>query len=390
MPNLNDYLSLADLQPFFDNARGGDNVTEAWRTQYFKDLDVIVVPALVSFFRALKAEDRIMAIPNSEGYVTRNWSIWNDVARLSHEAAAGEASNEKLARLAKLFAHTLTHRIVWPYERTLKDEGADAAAALDKSVAFDQYVGEFSQGCFISSGLEHETCQNSGLPVSLRFKDWKAEGFRIDSKRGGLYPIEPMSAPTLQETVLELKTGQLLVSDWFRIKAFTEATKEKHISLESRQGVIDSARHLAEQFGVISVFVSNSSPGVYQDGNQVIVGQHYEDDADEEVAARLTKICKVCTDLWAASFVEYEKLVELVGRTFPDTAKEVVDEYLKEPVVSRHTHRLTVEPGTYYLYHCGEPEEFPELAARAGLKLDTGGLIPYFVLSRTRLMQPDA
>jgi hypothetical protein len=389
VPNLNQYLSLAAMQPFFDNARGDDNITEAWRTQYFKDLDVIVVPALVSFFRALKAEGRVSTIPNSDGYVTRSWNIWNDVARLSPEAAANEASNDKLVRLAELFAHTLTHRIVWPYQRKLKDEGAEAAAALDKSIAFDQHVGEFTQGTFLTSGLEHETCQNSGLPVSLRFNDWKAEGFRIDAKRGGLFPIEPLAAPTVQETVLELKTGQLLVSDWFRIKAFTEVTKEKHFSLESRKGVEDSARYLAEQFGVVSVFVSNSSPGVYQDGNQLIVGQHYEDD-DEGVAARLTKVGKVCTDLWAATFVEYETLVELVGRTFPDTAKEVVDDYLKEPVVSMHTHRLTVEPGTYYLYHCGEPEEFPELAQRAGVKLDTGGLMPYFVLSRTRLIQSGA
>jgi hypothetical protein len=389
VPNLNQYLSLADLQPFFDNARGDDNVTEAWRTQYFKDLEVIVVPALVSFFRALKAEGRVATIPNSEGYVTRSWNIWNEFARLSPEAAASEASTEKLARLAKLFAHTLTHRIVWPYQRRLKDEGAEAAAALDKSIAFDQYVGEFTQGTFLSSGLDHETCQNSGLPVSLRFNDWKAEGFHIDVKRGGLFPIEPLAAPTVQETVLELKTGQLLVSDWFRIKAFTDVTKEEHFSLESRKGVETSARHLAEQFGVVSVFVSNSSPGVYQEGNQVIVGRHYEDD-DEDVAARLTKVGRVCTDLWAATFVEYETLVELVGRKFPGTAKQMVDDYLKEPVPSAHTHRLTVEPGTYYLYHCGEPEEFPELAERAGIKLDTGGLTPFFVFSRTRLIQPNA
>lgn len=194
----------------------------------------------------------------------------------------------------------------------------------------------------------------------------------------------PVAPPTVRETELQLKTGNLLVSDWFRIKEFTSLTKGKHISLESRQGIEESARHLAAQFGVVSVCVDNTYPGVFQAGDQVIVGSHYEDDG--EIPARFSAIGSVCTDVWAATFVEYENLVELAGRSLPDTAKEVVDAYLAEPVVARHTHRLTVEPGTYYLYHFGDFEDFPEMAKKSGSELDSGHITPFFVLSRARLL----
>lgn len=388
MPDLNQFLSLSDLQPFFDNAKPDDTVTDAWRTQNSKNLKLIVVPPLMSFFKALKAEGRMASIPNGEGYSTRFWNAWNNVAGLDLATAEQADADEKLTRLADKFASYITFRIVRPYERVLKAEGATAAAAFDKSVAFVDIVGTFSKGSYEPYEFSHETCQNTGLPLSLGFTEWVPQGCYIDSEKGGFVPIAPAAPATLQETVVELKTGNLLCSDWFRIKEFTDATKEKYISLESRQGIEESARYLAQQFGVVSVYVGNTSPDVFQDGNQLIIGHHYEDDGD--IPARFSKVGSVCTDLWAASFVEYETLVEMVGRTLPDTAKDVVDTYLAERVVARHTHRITVEPGTYYLYHFGDFQDFPEMAKKAGIELDTGVIEPFFVLTRTRLLQPSA
>ncbi|KVP98132.1 hypothetical protein WJ96_06050 [Burkholderia ubonensis] len=386
---MNQYLSLSDLQPFFDNAKADDNITEAWRTQYFENLGRIVIPALMTFFKALKAEGRMVPIPNSKGYASRFWDAWNNVAQLSLETAAKEDADKKLATLADVFAHHMTHRIVWPYERTLKDAGPAAAAAFDKNVAFAEVIGTFSKGTYAPYEFSHETCQTTGLPLCLGFEDWVPQGCYVDVKKGGFVPIEPLAPPTIQETVLELKTGNLLVSDWFRIKEFTAVTREKHISLESRKGIEESARYLATQFGVVSVFVSNTSPDVYQAGNQLVVGNYYEEDGGE-VPARLTKVGSVCTDLWAATFVEYETLVELVARSQPETAKQTVDAYLEEHQCDSSDayglHRISVEPGTYYLYHFGDFEDFPEMAKKAGINLDTGALTPFFVLSKTRLL----
>jgi hypothetical protein len=385
MPDLTTYLPLSALQPFFDNARADDNITEAWRTQYFGDLARIVHPALTAFFTALKAEGRMLPIKNSEGYSCRLWNTWNDAARLEFDTAAPADAAKKLDRLAEMFAHKLVFSIVYPYELLLRDEGVDAAAALDKNGPYTEGTSKFTQGDIPSWDFTHETCQRTGLPLIIRFEGWVAKGGYINGNR--LDEIPAATPEMLQETVFELKTGNLLIADWFRITEFTNAVRgEKRFSLESRKGRDEQVRYLAEQFGVISVSV-HTSPGVFQAENQVLVG--YFDEEEGDVPERYTHVGNVCTDLWAATFVEYETLVDLVARTNPDSAKAIVDAYIEKHKGGVYgLHQIKVEPGTYHLYHFSENEEFAARAQQDGLKLDAGQIEPFFVFSRTRL-RPD-
>lgn len=388
MPDLNQYLSLADLDPFFKNAKKNDNITEAWRNRYFKDLARIVHPPLVAFFKALKAEGRLVTIPNSEGYACRVWNTWNDAARLTPHTPQAE-TDEKLDELAGLFAHHLLHSIIYPYEVVLKTKGADAAAAVDRRVLFDPIVSEFNEGNYGTWVLSHENCWKTDLPLTLRFNEWAPQGCYIESRTGSV-PIEPLAPAKLQETVVELKTGNLLVADWFRIEQFTTPTRrEKTFSLNSRKGREDQTRYLAEQFGMVSVSVSNTSPAVFVEGNQILVGNYYDEEGP--FPERFTLLGNVCTDLWAVTLVEYETLVDIVARTLPDTAKQVVDDYLAtQPRGTYGLHQLQVEPGTYYLYHFGDHEKFAEMAQKAGINLDSGIVTPYFLLSKTRLLKEGA
>ena len=388
MPDLNQYLSLSDLEPFFKHAKKDDNITEAWRERYFNDLKSIIHPPLVAFFKALKAEGRVVPIPNSNGYVCRMWDTWNNAARLTPETPPAE-SDEKLDELAEMFAHNLTFNIVHPYEKILKKEGADAAAAFDRRAEFDKIVGQFNQGTYATWVFSHENCLITDLPLTLSFENWVPQGSYIERGKGSV-PIQPMEPAQLQETMVELKTGNLLVQDWFRIEQFTTPTRrEKSFSLNSRKGREEQTRYLAEQFGVVSVSVSDSSPSLFVEGNQLLVGQYYEDEGP--FPDRFTEVGNVCTDLWAVTLVEYETLVDVVARTLPDTAKQVVDDYLaKQPRGSYGLLQLQLEPGTYYLYHFGDHEQFAEMAQKAGINLDAGLVTPYFVLSKTRLLKEGA
>lgn len=385
MPDLTKLLPLSDLQPFFDNARADDNITEAWRTRYFADLERIVHPALSTFFTDLKAEGRMAPIANSEGYSCRLWNTWNDAARLTIDTAPPADAAKILDRLAGMFAHKLVFSIVYPYERILRDEGAEAAAAFEKNGPYTEVTSKFTQGDIPSWDFNHENCRRTGIPLILSFENWVAKGGYINGNR--LDDIPVAAAESLQETVVELKTGNLLVADWFRLDEFTNAVRsEKYLSLESREGRDAKTRYYAEKFGVISVSVL-TSPGVFQSGNQVLVGYFDEDQGD--VPARYTHVGNVCTDLWAATFVEYETLVDLVARTNPESAKTMVDAYIEEHKGGVYgLHQMQVEPGTYYLYHFGENEEFAERAQQAGLELDAGQIEPFFMFSRTRLL-PD-
>lgn len=386
MPDLTTYLPLENLQPFFDNARANKDETEAWREQNQRNLKNIANPALAAFFKTLKAEGRMQTIPNSEGYATGRWNAWNNVAKLSVEEIDTVEGERQLESLASIFAQRLISKIVSRYEHILQEKGAEAAAAIDKNVAYITATGAFNKGNYEPYVLSYETCWNTGQALYLAFNEWVPRGCRFPDTPGDEeFPdIRPLAPVQLQVSKLELKTGNLLVADWFRIPEFTKLTEEKWISINSRSGCEEKARHLAETFNVVSVHVGNTSPGVYQNGSQVVVGYHHEDEGP--APAHFTTVGRVCTDLWAATFVEYENLIELVARTKPDTARKIVDAYLAEDDGGVYgLHKLTVEPGTYYLYHFGNYEDFAERAEQAGLALNTGHIIPYFVLSREQL-----
>lgn len=383
MPDITTHLPLSALQPFFDNARGGDNITEAWRQQYFGDLTRIVHPALIAFFKELKAEGRFSPIPNSDGYSCHLWDTWNDAARLDLATAPDEDATAKLDRLAERFAHHLIFSIVYPYEKVLETNDAAAIAAFDKAGPYAKEMQMFNKGDF-PFAFSHENCQRTSLPLILRIANWVPCGKCVMGQQ--VVDVPRAIQEAMQETVVELKTGNLLVADWFRLPAFTEKMREERYVPDSRATRDDETRRLAESFGVISL-ATFASPGLFQAGNQILGGFFNED--EEDVPAGYSYIGNVDTSRWSTTFVEYETLVALVAKEHPDSAKEIVDAYIEEHKDGKYgLHQIKVEPGLYYLYHFGEPEEYAERAQQAGLQLEAGAVEPFFVFSKTRLL-PD-
>lgn len=378
MPDLSQYLSLADLQPFFDDPSSHNGVSNEWRDRYQDRLASIVEPRLALFFKALKTEGRVTAIPHSLNYRCRLWSAWNNFA--ATESLSPDEGEDALATVTHMFAHRLVFDIVYPYEKVLEEEGAEAAQAFDKTKAYLEKVAEFNQGNFPSYTFSHQNCQETNLPLLLGFANWVPRGYYI--VRGEIRPLVPQMPAVLQETVVELKTGNLLVNDWFRIPEFTQAVAFD-FPLNSRKGQEDQTRFYAEQFGFISVGVGNSCAGVYQRGNTLVCGYH-----DEDEGVPFIFHGHVCTDLWAATFIEYENLVDIVAKVCSrEEAVAKVDSYLSgEEAADYGIMQITVEPGTYYLYHFGNHWEFKAKAQEAGVLPDTCIDEPYFILSKERLL----
>ena len=381
MPDIIIHLPFAALQPFFDNTRDDGNITEAWREQYFGDIKRIVHPALVAFFKDLKAEGRLVVIPNSDGYSCHLWDAWNAAARLDLATAPANNVAATLEALAQRFAHDFVFSILYPYEKVLETKDEAAIAAFDKNEAYMKETARFSKGDF-PFAFSHENCQRTSLPLILRIADWAPRGMCIIGQRVVDIPVaEP---EVLQETQFQLKTGNLLVADWFRISAFTDLVREKEYVPDSRKCRDDETRHLLQTYGVITL-PTLASPGLFQAGNQILGGFFNEDEGD--VPAGYTHIGNVCTDRWSTTFVEYETLVALVAKDNPDSAKDIVDAYIEKHKGGMYgLHQITVEPGTWYLYHFGENEEFADRAKQAGLQLDPGEVEPFFVFSQTRLL----
>lgn len=378
MPKLNDYLSLAQLQPFFDKKLGDHS--DASRQTYHRNLSTIVKPALVSFFMALKQAGKMPAIPNSDGYKTRFWDAWSLIAN-APESSSSSLDNAYGA-IASRFAHQLVFDMWYPYAALMK-ENPDAGAVYDKAEAYNKAMNRMNTGTFDYFEWDSETCQETGKLLRLAFENWAPAGCYFNGSI--MVPTEQLAPATLQEAEVTFKTGNLLIADWFRIKEFTELVNKRDISVESREGCEALAKHLAEAFNLVRVYVGNTCPSIYQDGNRLVIGS-LNDDEGQAVSEQLQFVGHVCTDLWAASIIEYDNLVALVAQSMPDAAREMVDAYIEENLSqgSYGLNRVAVEPGTYYLYHCGDFENFPRKADAAGLPLDSGAITPFFLLTETK------
>jgi hypothetical protein len=161
-------------------------------------------------------EGRMRPIKNSEGYSCRLWDTWNDAARLALDTAAPAETAKKFERLGEMFAHKLIFSIVYPYERSLRDEGADAAAAFDQTGPYTEVTSKFTQGDIPSWDFTHETCRRTGLPLILSFENWVAKGGhqRQPSRRHQL-------AAGCKKRCWSSR-WHLLVADRFRINEFTQ------------------------------------------------------------------------------------------------------------------------------------------------------------------------
>lgn len=381
MPDITTHLPLSALQPFFDNARDDGQIPEAWRDQYVSDIRRIVHPALIAFFKDLKAAGRLVPIPNSDGYSVHLWDTWNAAARLDLSTTPANKTAAILNELAECFAHDLVFSVLYPYEQVLETKDAAAISAFDKTAVYTKEMARFTKGDF-PRAFSHENCQRTSLPLILRVTDWVPRGMCIMDRR--VVDVPAAEQEVLQETVFELKTGNLLVVDWFRIPAFTALLAEKEYVPDSRQQRDAETRRILQTFGVITL-PTLASPGLFQAGNQILGGFFNEDEG--EVPSGYTHIGNVCTDRWSTTFVEYETLVDLVAKENPETAKEIVDDYVEKHKGGVYgLHQVTVEPGTYYLYHFGENDEFAASAKQAGLQLDAGDVAAFFVFSKNRLL----
>lgn len=141
-------------------------------------------------------------------------------------------------------------------------------------------------------------------------------------------PAGPGPAPEVVTLKIPTPSRRLLVADWFRIDVFTQLVKEiePSVSLNSDAGVLARMRAL-ESLGVGTFFVGNTSPGVFQVGDQLVVSG-YSDGPGGFAPAKAK--ASICTDLWWVTMVDVDVLKGLVARKVDqEEASRAVDDYIK-------------------------------------------------------------
>lgn len=252
----------------------------------------------------------------------------------------------------------------------LVNRGSDPSAALHR------FTVEFIENGTWEPHQGHlGPCARTGEDVAVAMEDWQGT---LGILLGSDLEFEPLRSGQLpdtagiQHTEVVFPSGQLLVSDWFRHPAFTEAMGDEEDLLDSDAHRIAHTKALAA-LGVVSVWTTQS-PRLFMEGNVLQAALVTEEEAEH---GHRESVGDVATDLWAVSVVDRQTLEALLARTLPaEEVAAVVDEMLAEQAVVE----ISVAPGAYHLYFAGKPEAFAPHMDR--LQADwTGVEKPVFVLA---------
>lgn len=208
---------------------------------------------------------------------------------------------------------------------------------------------QFNSGNF---QCENEnTCCECGKILKVIFKDWQSIFIEFaTNKETGKYrwqrAVDCYNEPA--KTInFELKTGNVLVSDWFKIKEFNDIVHNKDdgkgifsFKHDSKKGRRELVNHLL-QFGVISI-PSGTHVVVVNKEDELNIGEIINYYNEKEVKNRKD----LSGSLRATTLIEKETLIELIAKNNGlKKAQELVEKYLKES--PRDVLQYKVSPGTY-------------------------------------------
>lgn len=246
-------------------------------------------------------------------------------------------------------------------------------------------------------GSDHY-CHTCGETFGLSMNNWQMTLQRRTVQDDWKKPVVYSNAPPchqagMVQVPVTLKTGHLLVSDWFRIEAFTQATDDKfRFDINSVKGHEEHSLWMLKEFNVLYAPAYGTSQ-IYGSGDnrQLIAGPYCnpedydaydEEDADDmarlaadqatyqEFTNRFSHLGKSPMGLRAITVVEKETLIELVAKQLNDEGDDnsnkitheeavaCVENYLQDN--SREITRINVEPGQWMFQFAGECYDFKE------------------------------
>lgn len=397
------YFSKEDFRAIVDHSKSradGPGWTD-WRDRYWELLWDRLESPLARFLEDLKRAGALSEVGNAEGYSTRRIRTWNGMVG---DAPEFQRSPERAWRdILDLFAHKLaTPRIMMNSELFSKRRLDHDNPTEDEFLAeYAEIVRIVDRGDIEWSDLEAEECAVSGQRLNFEIKNWRPMAGILDPKTLRLMPPPRFEEPGVSHVEVEFPTGKVLVSDWFNIAEFTQAvdSDRQEFNINCLQGRIDRTKAYAERHGLISVYVGNTCPSTFSDHGSVVVGRWDEDacyagedrDPDDppEAPPELSHGGTIITDLWWATLIDRQRLVEIVAESMPlAEATQKVDAYVAQKIRAGDIHELTLDPGTYHLYFHGDEDlfagQFSERYDTSPLKLK-GIQEPYLAISRNPL-----
>ena len=212
-----------------------------------------------------------------------------------------------------------------------------------------------------------------GQRLRLSFKNWAPQYDVLKIMPDGQINYKEIEAPKecLENDVVQLDinfpSGELIITDWLRIKEFSDLVKgddewAPERSLNHTKGRITNTQRYAKLFNFICVSLGNMSPHIFSRGDDLIFGHLQE---DKSLDKSLMEKGYVCTDFWGVSIIDKEQLIFLLAQKYPQEAQKMVDDYINEN--KGDITLLKVEAGSYQLNFHGNYERFNSFNKDASL-----------------------
>lgn len=292
----------------------------------------VLQKALLNYLKK-RAEMGLLEMPmNSNTHYSNTLSHWKNLVE-------GKLKKNEEDQIIYLFSKVLSYNLL----------GVKEISEESFLKGYESLTNKINEGSFQRYDLEGENkCFGCEQRMLFMSKDWKFKLFDVEYKenfKAEFKPIKDCIEDKLFEVNVEFKTGELLMADWFRIQEFTEKVEYDpdytKISINSDLGQVKSTEHAAS-LGFVTIHVGNSSPRIFQQGENFIFGHEDEEKPQKQYEEK----GYVCTDLWNVTVIDKSRLIEIVSEKLGlEKATQTVEKYLKEN--KSNINFINVQPGKY-------------------------------------------
>lgn len=346
--------------------------------------DEVFKPAMLKWLESLRAQGRLNIITGLAGRSARTPNAWNAFV-------AGTAEDYQIDNLL----NTLKSFLIWSVitvdqerHKRKKAEGHIKGTVTPPTqdmidAAYAKLVNDVEQGNTDHS-VRFDDIQDgkTGDRLKIELVGWHATLMRMtpDYHYEQAFDAEVIG---LQSVEIDLPTGELLLSDWIRVPGFKQATDlgfdDASLNINCTQGAVNTTKAHATRHNFAHVQTTNTSVIVHQDETgRLMVSERWDKRDEEDATADGMKVVgDFSCDLWWATAIDKQVLLELMAQGGCEVPQETLQEYLtSSDAYADNIVQLNVKPGRYRL-HFGP--KFAKMANRDDLGIPEGPE-PWFVL----------
>lgn len=382
--SFSNYYSLAQLQANKDNdATRVDDYNSSDGKAYMDRYRVhskVLESALAKFLTDLRDAGQLTPIDFAERRGHRFANAWNRFVAND----PNDLNHWDLDTLVSSINHALIMQM----------------CARDVATAYMTVVGKLDKGSFSAWEFsERDNCDVTGTRLAMEMQaGWKPRLGVRDYASDVFEPLtEDAPMPCVLTHQIPAPTGEMLINDWFRFEGnlFTEIVKTgaPDESINTSQGCALLTEHYASKFGFMSVSVGNTCPAIVARDDHLLIGcvnedalEGYDDDVDpDDIPDDAKPLLKgevkgrVCTDLWWATMIDREVLVDILATKIP---REQAEKYVVDCIAEYDIVTVRVTPGTVYFHYTTDKDDLASFACDGPIDVNRDAVNePYVVVS---------